>query len=427
MPVAITSRISEVYRMLPPAPLRSLQRLLGNFLADSKVFLRLLRSVSWKEFLMHPSEQVVQWRAQLIKDPVKRLRYLRQVHHLTPAPPPVRSTWPRHWRLAAIALLLALLGVRSGSDASIHRSPVARQSGAAGPAAPIADVWLVESNPAYEIYSNGLRVENRLTVSNQPRAFIGYDRSSSGLAPGLFGSNPVGIVYHTTESHGAPFEPRQNQTLKRQGQALLEFVRDKRAYNFVIDRFGRVHRIVQESDTAFHAGHSVWADAKWVYIELNSSFLGVAFEGETEHLRDSLTPAQIHAGRVLTEMLRSRFHIAAGNCVTHAQVSVNPDNMRVGYHTDWAGNFPFHEMGLDDNYAQPIPALYVFGFGYDPMFVESTGARLWKGLMLAEDRLLEDATVNGRTVAEYKNILRKRYHEKLAGIENKGESKGVKL
>jgi len=102
-------------------------------------------------------------------------------------------------------------------------------------------------------------------------------------------------------------------------------------------------------------------------------------------------------------------------------VSVNPDNMKIGYHTDWAGNFPFHEMGLEDNYAQPIPALFLFGYGYDPTFVESTGARLWKGLLLAEERLLEEATVGGRTVAEYKKILQKRYREKLAGIEIKGD------
>ncbi len=42
--------------------------------------------------------------------------------------------------------------------------------------------------------------------------------------------------------------------------------------------------------------------------------------------------------------------------------------------------------------------------------------------MLAEDRLLEEATVSGHTVAEYKKILQKRYREKLAGIENKGET-----
>jgi hypothetical protein len=65
--------------------------------------------------------------------------------------------------------------------------------------------------------------------------------------------------------------------------------------------------------------------------------------------------------------------------------------------------------------------VFVFGYNYDPQFVESTGARLWKGLLLAEERLVEEATVDGRTVAEYKKLLQKRYRDKLAGIEIKGD------
>ena len=366
------------------------------------------------------SVRFIEWRARRIQDPVERLRYLRRANAVSgPVPHGSRA---HRWRAAALVAVVVLIAVRTASDANGHRlaSPTASQRMSA-PLRP-AEVWLVESNKEYEVFSNGLRIENGLAVSNHPRSFVAFDRRDPELSAGLWANDPVGIVYHTTESHSSPFEPAQNQALKRQGRALLEYVRDKRAYNFVIDRFGRVHRIVVETDTAFHAGKSVWADAKWVYINLNASFLGISFEGETEDLKENLTPAQIHAGRILTEMLRTRYHIAAENCVTHAQVSVNPDNMRIGYHTDWAGNFPFHEMGLPDNYALPIPALFLFGYGYDPTFVESTGARLWKGLLLAEERLVEDATVDGRTVAEYKKLLQKRYREKLAGSEVKGDT-----
>jgi N-acetylmuramoyl-L-alanine amidase-like protein len=359
----------------------------------------------------------VEWRARRIPDPIERLRYLRRVNR--PATIHRRKVWS--WSAAAFCAVVMLIAVRNTSDATGHRSAVpAPQKFRSAPAGP-AEVWLVEKAQNYELYSNGLRIEDRLTVSNRARSFVAFDRRDRDLSPGLWSSYPVGIVYHTTESHNAPFEASQNQAIKRQGEKLLEFVREKQAYHFVIDRFGRVHRIVAESDSANHAGRSVWADAKWVYINLNSSFLGISFEGETRDLKENLTPAQIHAGRVLTEMLRYRYQIAKENCVTHAQVSVNPDNMRIGYHTDWAGNFPFHEMGLEDNYAQPIPALFLFGYEYDPTFVESTGARLWKGLMLAEERLLEEATVEGRTVAEYKKILQKRYREKLTGMETKGD------
>ena len=62
--------------------------------------------------------------------------------------------------------------------------------------------------------------------------------------------------------------------LKRLGESLLEYVRRKHAYHYLIDRFGRVYRVVAESDTANHAGYSVWADDEWFYVNLNESFLG---------------------------------------------------------------------------------------------------------------------------------------------------------
>ena len=102
-------------------------------------------------------------------------------------------------------------------------------------------------------------------------------------------------------------------------------------------------------------------------MNLNSSFIGIAFETQTQHGdQPSANPAQVHAARILTEMLRNKYRIPQSNCVTHAQVSVNPDNMLVGYHTDWAGNFPFLAIGLNDNYMAPPPSIYAFGFNYDP-------------------------------------------------------------
>ena len=112
----------------------------------------------------------------------------------------------------------------------------------------------------------------------------------------------------------------------------MEYVSRRRSYHFVIDRFGRVFRIVQESDLANHAGHSVWADQKWIYVNLNESFFGVAFEAQTRHADEPspLNPAQVHAGRILTDMLRAIYGIPPENCVTHAQVSVNPGNRHAG-------------------------------------------------------------------------------------------------
>jgi hypothetical protein len=116
-------------------------------------------------------------------------------------------------------------------------------------------------------------------------------------------------------------------------------------------------------------------------------------------------------------MLRAKYHIPQSNCVTHAQVSVNPDNMLVGYHTDWAGNFPFRDIGLSDNYAVPPASIDAFGFGYDPGFVHATGVRLWQGLALAEDEMKRRAAARGIPVTRYRAILQKQYKEVLAALK----------
>jgi hypothetical protein len=244
-----------------------------------------------------------------------------------------------------------------------------------------------------------------LTRGSQPR-------------PGPRRERPAGIVFHTTESDLEPFEASRNRALKRAGTGLLLYVRNRRAYHFVIDRFGRAWRIVAESDAANHAGHSVWGDANWLYVDLNASFLGVAFEASSQTDQPTINPAQLHTALVLTQMLRGKYAIAAENCVTHAQVSVNPDNMRIGWHTDWGSSFPFREMGLPNNYETPNPALYQFGFEYDPGYLRSTGPELWKGLALAEARVREAAAEHGMKVAEYRGILRQRYRDLSSASHN---------
>jgi len=153
---------------------------------------------------------------------------------------------------------------------------------------------------------------------------------------------------------------------------------------------------------------------------LNASFLGVAFEAQTVRGQSPVNPAQVHAARVLTEMLRSKYNLAAENCVTHAQVSVNPSNMRVGWHTDWGKDFPFEEIGLPDNYQQPSPALEVFGLAYDTAYLEVTGAAMWKGLALAEEQLRQAAAAQGATLAEYRKHLQKRYRDQVAALRHHG-------
>src|SRR5713226_7590936 len=331
----------------------------------------------------------IERRAQQISDPIERLRYLRQATGTaTLRHPGRRWTW-----LASFALVVVVVPLHTTSNANVRRPldlrlPAAqREAGAVVP-----NVWLVDKTNEFEVYSNGLRVENLLSVANEPRWHSPISRAAQS---GPRRSQPAGIVFHSTESDQAPFQPDQNRALKRIGKELLVYVRNKRAYHFVVDRIGRVHRIVNESDAANHAGHSVWADSRWLYFNLNASFLGVAFEAQTRPDQPTMNQAQVHAARVLTEMLRSKYNLAAENCVTHAQVSINPSNMRIGWHTDLGANFPFRDVGLPDNYEQPSPVIALFGFEYDATYLERASPALWKGLALADERIREAAALQG--------------------------------
>ncbi len=290
------------------------------------------------------------------------------------------------------------------------RSPI-EQSGE------FPQVWPIEKAVDHETYSNGLRVENRFLAEAKPRgAFRVFSAEDPQARSGTLLSEPAGIVYHTTESDELPFDAAENRTLQRVSAELLSFVRRHRSYHFLIDRFGRAFRIVPESDVAFHAGESAWADHRYLYLDLNRSFLGVAFETRTRLGEGSagLTAAQTATARALTEMLRSRYRIETADCVTHAQVSLNPGHELLGWHTDFAAGGPFAAAGLPDNYALPPAALYLLGFHYDAAYRAATGPRIEKGLTLA-DRLVESkATALGLPVGRYRGLLRRRYRDVLA-------------
>jgi hypothetical protein len=180
---------------------------------------------------------------------------------------------------------------------------------------------------------------------------------------------------------------------------------------------------------ANHAGHSVWADDQWLYVNLNASFLGISFEAQTPARgagpdgsgeTPALSPAQVRSAAVLTEMLLARYHIPRGNCVTHAQVSVNPANMQAGYHQDWAAGFPFERVGLPNNYFTPLPALTFFGFeydgfGYDPSQPSPAGG-IYAGIAAAEKSLRETAANRGVKPAAWRKVLERQYRRRLAQV-----------
>jgi hypothetical protein len=300
---------------------------------------------------------------------------------------------------------------RAAAPAPVRNTPALQQQRIEIAEGSAGDVWQVERATGYDVYSNGLRIENQYAVSHRPRAYTAFPIAGPEGAGGEKRAEPAGIVYHTTESLQAPFEQSQNDVLKRVGESLIEYVRRRRCYHFLIDRFGRVFRIVNESDAADHAGHSVWADDRYFYVNLNDSFIGISFEAQTGAAKDhtSVGGAQVRAAAMLTEMLRSRYKIPGRNCVTHAQVSVNPANMQIGYHVDWASSFPFEKLGLPDNYAWPSPAVALFGFAFDTSFQQRAGVRLSAGALQAERGLEERAQEAHLSVASYRQGLRRRY------------------
>lgn len=365
---------------------------------------------SWMSVWLH-------WRACQIKDPVARLGYLRRRAFMTPRR--VAMTPMRAAIVTAIVTLSAVLYWPTITRASKGTPPrdlrgQIQQNQSLSVTVPKQAIWLVEQKAGHEIYSNGLRIEAAGAVTHTPRRYLPLPRQTpeqwnkEAPAHAARRTAPAGIVYHTTESELFPFHPSSNRVLQYVGVKLLEFVRNRKSYHYLIDRFGRVHRVVEEDRIANHAGWSVWADRDWVYLSLNESFLGVAFEAQTmpEHGGEPINAAQIHAGRILTEMLRARYDIPAENCTTHGQVSVNPDNMKIGNHTDLGAGFPYGAFGLPDNYRIPPPSMMLFGFAYDSTYWDRIGPQLRLSLKAGEKQLQQQAARRAE--------MQRRYRESVA-------------
>jgi hypothetical protein len=305
--------------------------------------------------------------------------------------------------LAGLALQMDSRGEASALALAKVAVPAPATSAPTAPLEPISEglspdtlgiapttIFLADRGPDWELYSNGLRIETSHAVKGTERRYLVHQRDG-GLQAAEY-SQPAGILFHTSESDLWPLEPGFERQLRRTTAGLLKYVRDAESYNYLIDRFGRVYRIVADESRANHAGHSVWARNDEVYLDLNAAFLGISFESRWEGGRTlPITRAQLTAGRNLTHLLRQRFAIAPEMCVTHGLTSVSPKQGLIGYHRDWARGFPFEAFGLPDLYAQPPPSVALFGFGHDDEFMRAVGER-WPGLIAAERLFAQQAT-----------------------------------
>jgi hypothetical protein len=120
------------------------------------------------------SARVLEWRAMLVTDPVERLQFLQRARAS-----PVRKN-------RRSALLIVTLAFAAASAAFVE--PVWRHSalprsrftatlhlGQKPETAP-GHVWLVESNERFELYSNGLQVQNQFVTGTQARAYRAFAR-----------------------------------------------------------------------------------------------------------------------------------------------------------------------------------------------------------------------------------------------------------
>ena len=150
--------------------------------------------------------RLVEWRASRFSDPAQRLRFLK------------RAKSRRGHASGRIALVALTLGLAAASIALVRpvwrRPPPAQPRFATRRPAPKSAttpgrVWLVEANDRFDLYSNGLQVENRYATFTQARAYLAFARAGIDTRPARLRTDPAGIVYHTTESHMAPFAEEQ--------------------------------------------------------------------------------------------------------------------------------------------------------------------------------------------------------------------------
>ena len=311
-------------------------------------------------------------------------------------------------------------------------------------------IWLVEKTPQYEIYSNRLQIITTYSVPNIARQYNIQlrDHDITKEAVKLSG-DIVGIVYHSSESDLVPFKPEMNSSIKKRSKGLIKYLQRRKSYNYFIDRFGRVFRIVQEDHAAFHAGRSIWADDNAIYIDLNHSFLGICFEGRdfektarvasskksslnsstprirsTGHL--SINDAQLRSGKELTDWLRVKYKITENNCVPHALISINPAKKLIGYHLDLSRGFPFAKFSLSNKYESPLPSIVEFGFSHDSYFSAIFNGEIWPGIYRSEELLRQRALDAGLSLYSYRKLLTARFVQ-YTGLQEipRGKKKNV--
>jgi N-acetylmuramoyl-L-alanine amidase-like protein len=280
-------------------------------------------------------------------------------------------------------------------------------------------IFFMETENGFEKWSNGCIISTKYETDNHPRGYYTIPRGEG--SDGEQKTNKIaGILYHTPESAMFDFDPENKNTIQQGSRGLLALVQRHKKYNYMINRIGEIYRIVRDDQAAIHAGHSLWADDKNTYVLLNESFLGVCFESKFDgasSLEEILTPAQIRSGKLLTDVLRTKYNIDDANCTTHGLVAVDRAKMLIARHHDWVRFFPFEEMGLSDKYRIHPPNMVDYGFTYDNDVMAKIGNQLWEGATTAGEEFRKRAERAGLSPDDMRNKMRDLYNSQCNKVE----------
>ena len=143
---------------------------------------------------------IIEWKARKYRDPVQKLKYLRRATGTAPRFAWRRIPVARPLQLVAIFLIFFALRAQTVTETSadLPIAPPAPKH-AAGPL-PAVDVWLVENAGDHEVYSNGLRIENRFRTTGDPRSYVIFRQGADPENPAELRTEPAGIIFHTSES-----------------------------------------------------------------------------------------------------------------------------------------------------------------------------------------------------------------------------------
>ena len=333
--------------------------------------------------------------------------------------------------------------------APLSQSDAALQPDAPPAPSPYIDklIWMVEKTDTSEFYSNRLEIDTTTATENVPRGYYLFPRGQDNfLETGVFTNQIKGILYHASESDVFAYRPEMTQSIREYSRLLVRYLKKRKAYHYFIDRFGKIYRLVKEDQAAFHSGNSIWADAQFLYLDLNHAFIGICFEGKDFEDADpaampkdgegqpkivpmeksSINEAQLISGKELTDWLRVKYKIAQGNCIPHGLASVNPYDQLIGHHLDLSHGFPFDFFEISNKYDESIPAITEFGFTYDNYFVEIFQGNIWPGIDLSERMLRMRAGAKHMPLESYRRQLNEKFKQVFGWLRNHQTAQPVK-